>query len=172
MRSPTAASDSARSRRSSPPACASGGSPPRPGSPPSLVKLKQAADLHTSSLSQRIIADLVHQPGWFHRHVERITPIYAGRSAALAASLRSHLADRLSFAEPSGGMFLWATLAGGGDAEALLPPAVDAGVAFVPGSAFGVDPAGRHRDRMRLSFATLNPDDLDEAVRRLAKVLG
>lgn len=135
-----------------------------------LVKLKQAADLHTSSLSQRIIADLVHQPGWFDEHVRRITPIYAERAAALSAALRAHLGDALAFDEPAGGMFLWATLAAGGDAEALLRLAVDDGVAFVPGSAFAVD--GRaHLDRLRLSFATLTPDDLDEAARRLAKVL-
>lgn len=135
-----------------------------------LVKLKQAADLHTSSLSQRIIGDLVLQPGWFEAHVARIVPIYAERSAALAAALRDHVGEALAFDEPSGGMFLWAALTGGGDAEALLRQAVDAGVAFVPGSAFGVDGTG-HRDRVRLSFATLTPDDLDEAARRLAKVL-
>lgn len=135
-----------------------------------LVKLKQAADLHTSSLSQRIIADLVLQPGWFEAHVARIMPIYAERSAALTAALRSHVGDVLTFDEPSGGMFLWATLTGGGDSEALLRQAVEAGVAFVPGSAFGVD--GRsHLDRIRMSFATLTPDDLDEAARRMAKVL-
>ena len=135
-----------------------------------LVRLKQAADLHTSSLSQRIIADLVLQPGWFDAHVRRIIPIYAERSAALAAALRSHVGDVLDFEEPSGGMFLWATLTGGGDSEALLRVAVDAGVAFVPGSAFGVDGTS-HLDRIRMSFATLTPDDLDEAARRLAKAL-
>jgi 2-aminoadipate transaminase len=135
-----------------------------------LVKLKQAADLHTSSLGQRIIADLVLQPGWFEAHVRRITPIYAERAAALSAALRGHVGDALAFAEPAGGMFVWAAVTGGGDAEALLRGAVDAGVAFVPGSAFAVDGRG-HLDRIRLSFATLTPDDLDEAARRLAKVL-
>lgn len=135
-----------------------------------LVKLKQAADLHTSSLSQRIIADLVLQPGWFDAHVQRIIPIYAERAAALSEALRTHVGDALSFTEPAGGMFLWAVLAGGGDAEVLLRAAVDDGVAFVPGSAFAVD-GHAHLDRIRLSFATLTPDDLDEAARRLAKVL-
>jgi 2-aminoadipate transaminase len=54
-------------------------------------------------------------------------------------------------------------------ARELLPKAVEAGVAFVPGEAFHVDGGGS--EHVRLSFATLTPTELTEAVRRLATVL-
>ena len=54
----------------------------------------------------------------------------------------------------------------------LLPIAVEEGVAFVPGGAFYVeDDAPDGRDRVRLSFATLLPAELDDAVARLARAV-
>lgn len=46
-------------------------------------------------------------------------------------------------------------------------------MAFVPGVAFEATPGAvdRLRDRIRLSFATLAPEQLDEAARRLASSL-
>ena len=64
-------------------------------------------------------------------------------------------------------MFVWATATDGTDTHDLFPTAIDHGVAFVPGSAFSLQ-EGRFRGAMRLSFATLDAADLDEAVRRLA----
>ena len=59
-------------------------------------------------------------------------------------------------------MFLWVRLVDSPcPARELLPAAVEAGVAFVPGEAFFVDGSGG--DRIRLSFATLTPDELGEA---------
>jgi 2-aminoadipate transaminase len=71
---------------------------------------------------------------------------------------------------PQGGLFLWARLGGpGGDTGALLPRAVDHGVAYVPGSAFSV--TAPHGDCLRLAYATVGPEDLAEGARRLAAVV-
>jgi 2-aminoadipate transaminase len=71
--------------------------------------------------------------------------------------------------KPSGGMFFWLRLPAGCDAMALLPKAVEAGVAYVPGAAFYAD----HPDTrtMRLSFVTLSPADIADAVQRLGNVV-
>ena len=136
-----------------------------------VTRLKQSADLHTSTLTQRLAAGLVTQPGWFDAHVAGLVPLYRDRSRALAAALRAELGDRIELTEPDGGMFLWARLPGV-DTTALLPAAVDGGVAYVPGTAFHTadDPAAGH-DTLRLSFATLPPAQLTEATRRLATVV-
>ncbi|HEC08184.1 MAG TPA: PLP-dependent aminotransferase family protein, partial [Acidimicrobiales bacterium] len=55
------------------------------------------------------------------------------------------------------------------DTADLLTAAIDAGVAYVPGSAFAVDTPRPHH--LRLSFATAAPEDMDTAVARLATVL-
>jgi 2-aminoadipate transaminase len=65
-------------------------------------------------------------------------------------------------------MFLWLDL--GVDTDALLAVALEAGVAFVPGSAF--DHALRPSTHGRLCFATLDAAALDEAARRLAVARG
>ena len=143
-----------------------------------IVLLKQAVDLHTSTLAQRVVLELVTRPGFLAAQLAGLPDRYRARATAMTAALRRHLGERARFAEPEGGMFVWARLTGAGDAggggdpdaAALLPAAVAAGVAYVPGEAFAVDQ--RHRDRLRLSFATPSPAEIEEGIRRLATVLG
>ncbi len=67
-----------------------------------------------------------------------------------------------------GGLFLWARATDGTDTTSLLSRAVPEGVAFVPGPAFAVGRDATHADRLRLSFASVAPDDAAEAASRLA----
>lgn len=139
-------------------------------SPPALadamVLLKQALDLHTSTLAQRAVHELLATPGFVAAQVRRLRPLYRTRAEALTGALRAHLGPQFEFHEPSGGMFVWGRFVGDLDSRALLPRAIDHGVAFVPGHAFAV--VAEHRSAMRLSFATVEPDQLREGVRRLA----
>lgn len=135
-----------------------------------LTIVKQAADLHTGSLAQQVVCRLVSDRAWFDAHLTTLRASYRTQADALAAALRRHLGDRIAFREPDGGMFLWAQLCDPSlDTAALLPLAIDHGVAYVPGAAFGVD--APHRRALRLSYATADPAGLDEAVRRLAAAL-
>jgi 2-aminoadipate transaminase len=133
-----------------------------------VTRLKQSADLHTATLSQHLAAAVVSRKGWFDQHLTGLVPVYQQRALALAAALRAELGDRATFTEPAGGMFLWVAL-DGVDTDALLPRAVEQGVAFVPGSVFHVD--GRGSGALRLSFATLDPPTLAEGAARLARAL-
>jgi 2-aminoadipate transaminase len=136
-----------------------------------MTTLKQAADLHTSSLDQRLVHRVLADGPAMAAHLVRVRAAYEAQAAALAAALRGRFADRLAFADPEGGMFLWARLADdvapGVDGTDLLHRALEHGVAFVPGSAFAVEP-GAHRRSVRLSFANGSPAELTEAVDRLA----
>lgn len=124
-----------------------------------LTVLKQSADLHTSSLGQRIVHRVLSAPGFLDHHLAGLRVRYQRQADALLTALHG-----LDVVPPAGGMFLWARLPGV-DTTALLAEAVDRGVAFVPGAAFSVDEP--HVDAMRLSFATAEPDELVEAARRL-----
>jgi 2-aminoadipate transaminase len=136
----------------------------------SIVLIKQATDLHTGGLAQRVVHELVGDPTFLPAHLAALPAIYRARADALTAALERHLPRALAYRRPDGGMFVWAALReAGADTAALLPAALDAGVAFVPGSAFAVDEP--HRTHLRLSFATPTPQDMDEAARRLARVL-
>jgi 2-aminoadipate transaminase len=70
---------------------------------------------------------------------------------------------------PDGGFYVWLTLPDGLDAKAMLPRAVTARVAYVPGTAFFADGFGSQS--MRLSYCYPSPDRIREGVRRLVGVI-
>ena len=133
-----------------------------------MVRAKQAADLHTSSLSQAIAAQALQAP-WFPGHLAGLRAAYARRAHALCDVLDANDDVFAVTRRPAGGMFVWARLRGLIDASALLPMALASGVAYVPGAAFAE--LDCFRDRLRLSFATLTVSELREAVTRLATVV-
>ena len=132
-----------------------------------MARQKQAADLHTSSLAQAVVASALRS-SWYPDHVSRLCGAYGARAEALFDALEEHPEV---FARPrraEGGMFAWVRLRGAVEASELLPEALSRGVAFVPGAAFSDQ--GRYRDHVRLSFATLHEAAFGEAVARLAAV--
>jgi 2-aminoadipate transaminase len=134
-----------------------------------LVLLKQAADLHTSTLAQRVVYRLVTTPGFLDTQIQLLRSHYEHQCTVLVDALTRGLGDRLGFSAPDGGMFVWGSFAGPTDTGALLSRAVEAGVAFVPGAAFAVE--GDQSRSLRLSFATATPADLRLGVRRIASAL-
>jgi DNA-binding transcriptional MocR family regulator len=116
-----------------------------------------------------LLANVASEPGWLEAQKARILPMYRDRCHALADALGSTIGDRIRFHRPDGGMFLWTTVEGVADTKQLLTHAVEAGVAFVPGSAFTIDQTPD--SKARLSYSALAPDRLGEAVNRLAKGL-
>ena len=136
---------------------------------PKLLQAKQAADLHSPGFNQRIVHEVVRD-GFLDRHVPTIRERYRShRDHMLSALGREFAGLGATWNTPAGGMFLWLRLPAGLDALALLPSAVEAGVAFVPGSPFfatGADPR-----TLRLSFVTVSPDQIDTAIAALAHVV-
>ena len=131
-----------------------------------VVRTKQSLDLHTSTLSQALIAELLDRPDWFARHTDMLRSLYASRRDALVDALTSTFGTRISFGVPTGGMFAWAAL-DEVDTTDLLPEALAENVCFVPGIEFdaGGAPLGNW---LRLSYATIDEQRLGDAVRRLA----
>lgn len=140
--------------------------------PPALVGrfalAKQAADLHTNSLGQHLLARLLEEPS-FEDHVANLRRVYGARRDVLDGALASRLGDRLAWQRPQGGLFLWARLRRGGDAAALLARALEEGLAFVPGGEFHAE--GEGRDTLRLNFSYSGEEALVEGVARLARAM-
>jgi len=133
-----------------------------------LLQAKQAADLHTPGFNQRIVLDILRTDLLSH-HLNAMRARYKSQRDAMADALRLHFPDSCRWETPRGGMFFWVQLPAGVDARALLPHAVERGVAFVPGEAFY---AGRSNPAtMRLSFVTTTPQQIDRGVRMLADAL-
>ena len=136
---------------------------------PKLLQAKQAADLHTPGFNQRVVAEVIRD-GFLDRHVPTIRARYkVQRDAMLAALARELGPTGAEWTRPRGGMFIWLRLPAGLDAQALLPAAVDAGMAFVPGAPFFAgqpDPC-----TLRLSFVTSTPEQIDAGMAALGRVV-
>ena len=135
---------------------------------PALAVAKQAADLHSSTVNQ------LAAERWLARHdlaahIRGLEAHYRPRRDALLAALERHLPPGSRWTRPDGGLFIWITLPAGHDAEAVLPRAVERGVAFVPGRFFFAgEPV---RETLRVSFATASPAELEEGAARLGAAI-
>jgi 2-aminoadipate transaminase len=132
-----------------------------------LTRLKQAADLHTPSLNQRIVAALIAD-GTLDRHLPAVRVIYRAQRDALLAAMDRHLGRFATWDVPQGGMFAWATLRAesGLAAKSLFERALARQVAFVPGAPFYF--ASPDPRTLRLAFSTLPAARMDEGMARLA----
>ena len=132
-----------------------------------LTIAKQAADLHASSLDQRIVHRyLVDFDNDFH--VERIRMAYGERYAVMDACLKTTMPPEFKWTHPEGGMFLWVTCPAGLDTNDMMPGAIENKVLFVPGRDFFPDGSG-HRF-MRLNFSNAKPEQIQAGIARLAEV--
>jgi 2-aminoadipate transaminase len=138
-----------------------------------LELAKQAADLCTGALDQRIVFEACRR-GILERQLPLLRAHYQQKRDVMVESLRQHLGDDVSWPAPRGGFFIWATLPHGIDANAMVPRAVKHGVIYVAGEAFFVDApsdqskGGSGPNIIRLSFSAPSLERIREGVRRLA----
>jgi 2-aminoadipate transaminase len=133
-----------------------------------IAMLKLEADFHSPTLIQHIAARWL-ATGAYDRHVESTIPFYRERRDALMAALERHLQGEYQADPPKGGHHVWVTLTRPLDERALYAEAARCGVAFTPGGA--VTAERRSQTSFRLSFSLLDPEQLDEGVRRLARAI-
>jgi 2-aminoadipate transaminase len=135
---------------------------------PKLLQAKQAADLHTPGFNQRVAHEVIRN-GFLNTHLPQVRARYRAQRDAMRAALDKHLPAGCRFNVPAGGMFFWVELPDGLDAVALLPKAVEAGMAFVPGAPFYCH--APRLNTLRLSFVTVAPPLIDQGVAALGRVL-
>ena len=136
---------------------------------PKLLQAKQAADLHTPTFNQRMVAEVI-KDGVLDTHVPKIRALYKAQCEAMLAALsREFEGLGVEWNRPVGGMFLWLRLPAGLDSVKLLPMAVENNVAFVPGAPFYAD--GGDPRTLRLSFVTASVEQINIGIAALAKTL-
>ncbi|MBV5337323.1 MAG: PLP-dependent aminotransferase family protein, partial [Deltaproteobacteria bacterium] len=133
-----------------------------------LVQAKQATDLHTATLSQMAVYDVV-KDGFLDTHIPTIRKLYREQCQSMLAALTHFMPEGVSWNTPCGGMFLWAELPKGMDSSSILAKAIQQNVAFVPGAPFYA--ANPVVETLRLAFVTVPPPRIEEGVERLAKVI-
>lgn len=130
-------------------------------------KVKQCADLHTSTFNQYIIYEFMAQ-GLLEPHIEEIKANYRNKRDVMIKALEDHCPEGITWTHPQGGLFLWVTLPEHMSATELFPKAVDLKVAFVPGQPFF--PHGEGDNTLRLNFSFSPVDEIEEGIKRLTKL--
>lgn len=134
-----------------------------------LTQAKQAADLHSPSFNQRVVAEVM-KDGFLHSHIPTIRAMYKVQRDVMLMALEAEMEGLgVTWTRPMGGMFLWVRLPEGMDAQVLLAEAVERGMAFVPGAPFYADEA--ETNTLRLSYVTVSPEQIRQGVAALAAAI-
>jgi 2-aminoadipate transaminase len=133
-----------------------------------LVIATEAQVLCPSMFAQAAVTTYLSTMPWYEQ-LKTYREIYRERRDALLAGLEDLMPSGVTWTRPAGGLFVWATLPGGLDAKAMMPRAISARVAYVPGTGFYADGTGRAN--LRLNFSFPPPERIREGVRRLAGVV-
>lgn len=134
------------------------------------LRAKRDLDLQAGSLAQAVVEGYLAL-GDYDSRIVRARKTYASRAARLVRALGRWMPEA-RFVEPQGAfaVFVETDLEGVDEAHALAIANAH-GVSYDPGSMFRpggeTDPFG-----FRLCYSSLDGDDLEEAVRRLARALG
>jgi 2-aminoadipate transaminase len=133
-----------------------------------LVFAKQAADLHTDNLAQRIVYEFLERD-LLDPHIQVIINSYRKRRDAMLQAMDRHFPAEVTWTRPDGGIFLWVTLPEAVDAAGLFERAVRAKVAYVPGSNYYANGGGENK--MRLNFSACDEREIELGIERLGRVI-
>lgn len=131
-----------------------------------LIVAKQAADLHTNSFSQSILAQFL-QDNSFDEHLNKISDYYGKQKLAMEAAIKEYFPKDTKITNPEGGLFLWCTLDEKIDALDLFQSAIKQKVAFVPGESFYTGTI--EKNTMRLNYSCADGEMINEGIKRLSQ---
>jgi 2-aminoadipate transaminase len=129
---------------------------------------KEGADLSSSQLDQALVYEAL-RTGLVDSRLPMIREFYRTRCMAMTEALESHAASGTTWTRPRGGFFVLMETDRKIDATRLLPAAIEAGVAYVPGQPFFVDSSGANT--FRLAFSKESPENIHTGIKRLCEVI-
>jgi 2-aminoadipate transaminase len=134
-----------------------------------LIRLKQAADLHSNRISQWLVLEQLRDT---HRRerLARVVATYRHKRDFFANALQRHLGEVASWEMPRGGLFFWLKLTRPIDTRTLLPEAIQRGVAFMPGEPFYPD-LPESCGSLRLNFSHADEEKTERGLAILATLL-
>lgn len=133
-----------------------------------LLVAKQAADLHSSHFTQRIISKFLEEND-IDEHIAAIKEVYGRQCRAMLDSIAEHFPAEVRYTRPEGGMFLWAELPSSIRALDLFEAAARDNVVFVPGDPFYIGKTGTNT--LRLNFSCVDEDTIAVGIERLGRAI-
>jgi 2-aminoadipate transaminase len=133
---------------------------------------KQATDLHTNTVSQFAVHRYLTEHN-ADEHIAKLCGVYGERCRVMLESLAKYFPAGVRWTKPEGGMFLWVELPPHLNTAKMLPDAIQAKVAFVPGAPFFAPSLtdARPQNFMRLNFSNQTPERIEIGIQKLAEVI-
>ena len=133
-----------------------------------LVIAAESSILCPSNFAQLAISGYLADQPW-REQIAEFCKLYKVRRDAMLESLEKYFPEGATWTHPEGGFYFWVTLPEGIDTKALMPKAIAAKVAFVPGTAFYADGFGSRS--MRLSYCYPTPERIRDGVKALGALV-
>ncbi|MEY2814057.1 MAG: hypothetical protein RL579_962 [Actinomycetota bacterium] len=133
-----------------------------------LVIASESSILCPSNFTQLTISSYLKDQPW-RDQIASFVDLYRVRRDAMLESLDAHFPKEATWTRPGGGFYVWITLPPEIDTKAMVPKAIVAKVAYVPGNAFYADGFGSWQ--MRLSYCHPTPERIREGVKALGAVV-
>lgn len=128
----------------------------------------QTSTVHTNIWAQMLAYKFVTTVD-YGAHLKRLQDIYRRKCARMLDDLHKSMPDCVTYSNPQGGLFIWATVPDKYDMNAFCTEAVHRKVAVVPGNAFLSDESMISHS-FRLNFSTPTDEQLDRGTEILGKV--
>ncbi len=136
-----------------------------------LSSLKESNDINTATFSQRVVNSLLKK-NIFSSHIENICAEYMTRRNAMTAAIKMHFPIQTLFHTPNNGIFIWVDLPKKFNTTALVNKSIrEAGVTFMPSSAFVATKKIHINNGMRLNFSHPNQQAIAIGIKRLADII-
>jgi len=133
-----------------------------------LVIASESSILCPSNFSQMAIASYLANQPW-REQIASFCALYKVRRDAMLSALDAYFPKAATWTKPAGGFYVWVTLPPEIDTKAMVPKAIAAKVAYVPGTAFYADGFGSWS--LRLSYCYPSPERITQGVMALSKVV-
>jgi 2-aminoadipate transaminase len=133
-----------------------------------LIIAKQAADLHSNTLSQRVVYQYLADND-LDSHLATIKQAYKQQRNLMVEMMEECFPPEVSFTRPDGGMFVWVTLPAGMSSMQLFEKATQLNVVFVPGHPFHLN--GKGDNTLRLNFSNSDAGKIEAGITRLAQAM-
>jgi DNA-binding transcriptional MocR family regulator len=133
-----------------------------------LVIASESSILCPSNFSQMAIASYLANQPW-REQIASFCALYKVRRDAMLSALDAYFPKAATWTKPAGGFYVWVSLPPEIDTKAMVPRAIAAKVAYVPGTAFYADGFGSWS--LRLSYCYPTPERITQGVMALSKVV-
>jgi GntR family transcriptional regulator/MocR family aminotransferase len=133
-----------------------------------FIQAKGLVDRGAPTLTQAAVADFITE-GHFERHLRRLRKAYGRRQRTLLQALATYLPGKVHYSTVAAGLHAMLYLDPALDEDDVVAQAAEMGVGVYPGAPYHLQKPAP--PSILLGFSGLSEVEIEEGVRRLAKVL-